>query len=455
MKNQLLISLLLIVSIYTAQSQINILRYNDNFSILKKDTVKNGLDKFKEIKIRDQTFISFGGELREQFQYFDNQNFGDGPPGTKKTDVGQIWQRIMVHGNIEVGKKVRAFLQVSSTFRFFNPNPLTPEIDENQLSLHQVFVDYNFSKKFLVRAGRQELDYGNSRLIGVREGPNTRLTFDAVVLKYASEKTTIDLIVATPVISRQKLFDDKSFEDALSGIYATTNVVPKKLLLDYYFIHFKTDRRKYNYIAGEEKRQIFGGRMFSRNARLNYELEGNYQTGSFNESGINAYSVVADLNYKLSPKNNFVIGIGCGYITGDKDRADNKLNTYNPLFSKPQYGLAAPIGSANIETFNPYIRISPVKKATVFASVFFIKRQSNQDGTYTPGGEQIRPNRNNLYIAESKDIGTQYVVETAYALTKNISFFVDGTFFKAGNYIKQTGIGKHLTYLSFKATFKF
>jgi Alginate export len=434
---------------------INMLRYNDNFVSAKKDTAKNGFNRLKYIPLGKKTYISFGGELREQYQYFDNLNFGDVPPAIKKTSVGQLWHRIMVHSNIEIGTKARIFVQLNSTFRFLNPNPVTPEIDENQLSLHQAFIDYKFGNRFLLRAGRQEMGYGNNRILTFREGPNTRLAFDAVVLKYATQKRKIDLLAVTPVVSKQFVFDDQSFKEKVFGIYGTEYFVPEKLLMDYYVLNFESDIRRYNFAAGKENRQSFGLRFFSQNPVFNYELESTYQTGTFNNSKIRAYALSADVNYVVHKKTNFIIGAGGNYISGDRDKRDNILNTYNLIFSKPSYGLAAPIGSSNIVNINPYIKINPAKKMNIYAGVYFLNRQSNQDGTYSPGMAQVRPAPANLFTSAKKEIGTQYAIETGYHLNQHLFFAADAAYLKAGSYVKATGKGKDITYVAFKAAFKF
>ena len=87
----------------------------------------------------------------------------------------------MAHANVDVGQKARVFVQLSSTYRFLNPNPFTQEIDQNELSLHQAFIDYRLNKNWAARIGRQEMSYGSHRLITFREGPNTRLTFDGLM----------------------------------------------------------------------------------------------------------------------------------------------------------------------------------------------------------------------------------------------------------------------------------
>jgi hypothetical protein len=430
-------------------------RYNDNFSHLNYDTIyKKGSDKLKYIHFSKEANISFGGEVREQYQYYNNPNFGDIPPGFTKNYTSQLLQRVMLHTNIELRNNLRVFAQLGSTFRFFNPNPATPEIDENKLSLHQGFIDYRFQKKWLVRLGRQEMSYGNHRLFTFREGPNNRLAFDAAVIKYNSQKRKIDLFAMSPVISKKGIFDDESLKDLIIGFYATEYFVANKFLVDYYFLNLNTQRRQYNFVGGNENRQSFGFRIFTENQNFNYELEATYQSGKFNKSKIRAYGISADLNYKMIQKTNFIIGIGINYMSGDKNKNDNQLNTYNLLFSKPQYGLTAPIGATNLVNINPYFKINPNKKCNLYFSSYFMWRQSTQDGTYSPTALEIRPASTSLVISPEKSIGTLLSIESSYSLTPNLSFSIDGSYFFSGKYVRQTGTGKDITYLSFKGIYK-
>jgi hypothetical protein len=436
------------------QGPISMLRANDNFTFVKTDSVKKGFNKLKHISLGENATISFGGELREQYQYFENQNFADVPPTFKKVSVGQLWHRVMAHTNIELGAKTRIFVQFNSTFRFFNPNPIG-EVDEDRLSIHQAFIDYSFNKNWQIRLGRQEMSCGNNRLITFREGPNTRLAFDAAIVKFKTENRKIVFLAITPVVNNQYAFDEVSFKDYIFGFYVTENVIPKKLSLDYYFLNFESENRKYNYASGSENRQSFGFRIFSQNPKFNYELESTYQTGTFNNKNISAYGLSADINYKIENKYNLTLGLGANYFTGDKNKNDNQLNTYNLIYSKPSYGLAAPIGSANLVNFNPYIKLNPIKKISVYAGVYFLNRQSNQDGTYSPGMAQVRPTPAKLFTSTEKNIGTQYAFEMSYAVNQNLSFALDTAFFEKGKYVAETGKGKNIQYFSFKTTFKF
>jgi len=441
-----------------AQNKISLVRYNDDFSSLKKDTLKKGFDKLKYIKLGENKNLSIGGEIREQFQYYENQNFGDVPHSVTNPNAIQVWQRIMLHTNIELGNKIRLFSQISSTFRFGNPDPLVPEIDENQLSIHQMFIDYKFNEKWLTRIGRQEVFYGNHRLFTFREGPNTRLAFDAVIIKHNTTKRKYDFFVMTPVISQKGIFDDKSFKEVVIGLYTTEKIYKNHIILDSYSFFFSSDKRTYNYTSGNEKRETSGIRLYSENNNFNYEVEANYQKGKFNNQKIKAYSFSADVNHKLIDKNKFIVGFNVNYMSGDKNENDNQLNTYNSIFSKPPFGLVAPIGLSNIINFNPYIKINPTAKSNIYAGTYWLSRLSYQDDIYSPGAGgalETRPNNPLFNNATSKSIGTLFVIESNFYLNKNITFSFDTSYLKSGSYPKETGSGKDILYLSFKSNYKF
>lgn len=444
----------MVVSSATAQNRISLLRYDDDFSHLKSDSIKKGLSHLKNISLRNKNYISFGGELREQFQIYRNTNFGDVPQTYKKISANQLWHRLMVHSNIELGNHFRFFIQLNNTLRFFNNNPVVPEIDENQLSLHQAFAEIKLNHwKF--RLGRQELFYGNHRLLTVREGPNTRQAFDGIVIKKVFKNGSLDFFAVSKVISRQFVFDDQSLKEGLIGIYGTQYFADRKIGLDYYATNFQSRLRKYNYRSGFENRQTYGLRLFSNLKKINFEMEGAYQSGKSCDLTISAYTILADVNIMVLPGKKGIIGFAANLASGDKNSTDNKLNTYNLLYAKPAYGLAIPIGATNIISLNPYIKIYPVQKLNILAQVFFLARNSNQDGTYSPGMIQNRPRPDLLLTSIKKTLGKFYVIETNYQQTKNLSFSFDASYFKAGCYPKATGMGKNITYLSFKSTFKF
>lgn len=442
------------ITAVNAQNNISLLRYDDNFTNLKYEKQKTGFDRLKFIALGRKSYLSVGGESREQVQFFKNANFGDAPPPYKNETNWQLNHRLMVHAAVDLGEKVSLFLQLNNTLRFFNPNPAVPEIDENQLSLHQAFAELKL-RRWKFRMGRQELLYGNHRVVTVREGPNTRKTFDGIVLKKSFQSGSIDIFCTTPVIAGKYIFDDQSGKESFAGIYGTQFFAHHKIGLDYYILNLQSRLRKYNYKIGYENRQTFGLRLFSKLPNLNIELEGAYQTGRFGDETIRAYNLLADINILLLPDTKGLLGFMANSASGDRNSEDKKLNTYNLLFARPAYGLAVPFGASNMISLSPYLKINPLQKLSLLAQVFFLRRNSNQDGTYSPGMIENRPRKDILFRSGEKTIGVLYLLESNYQHSKRLELSLDATYLKAGAYPKATGNGRDIFYLACKYAFRF
>lgn len=434
------------------QGPINILRYLDDFSYLQdSDTLRrNWYEKLKFISLGQKSNVSFGGEIREMYQYFKNQNFGDVPPFFDTDTEGFLWHRVMAHADLRLGARWRLFTQLNSTFTLFKDNPLTDQIDENRLSLHQAFIRYTMTgnSEFL-QVGRQEFGRGTQLIIGMREGPNTRLTFDALL--FASERAhrRIYSFIATPVISKTGVFDDGRIEEYIWTLYVVNPISTHNL--DLYYFGFYGTERAYGGVEGVERRQTIGFRFWKESRKVNYSFESNYQFGSFNDLGISAYSISFQGDYRLI--DSIASGLMFNYLSGDQDSTDGRLNTYNLLYSKPQFGLAAPIGSTNIINCRPYLSLYPFPEFRVTLSNYWIWRESAEDGIYTPAAVQIRPG--NGSISTNRYFGTQTAIELFYNVDTNLQFFLDYAIFHPGPYVRETGNGETLQYLSLKTSFKF
>lgn len=445
---------ILMASSVSAQGIINLARADDNFSHLKSDSLKQGLNRLKYIPLGNGNYLSVGGEWRAHYQVFSNINFGDVPPNYPEISTSQLNHRLMLHASVDLGNHFRLFAQLNNTLRYLNDNPPVPEIDENQLSLHQGFAEWA-SRSLKIRLGRQEMFYGAQRLFTVREGPNTRKTFDGITLSKNIKRGRFSLWVLSPTISQPKVFDDLILKEWVFGVYHTSYFMDRKIGLDLFAVNFQSALRKYNYQAGNEIRQTYGTRLFSNLQRFNFELEGAYQSGKFNRLKIAAYSLLLDVNMLLIPDQKGILGVTASIASGDKHHDDGQLNTYNLLFAKPAFGLAVPIGSSNMLSLQPYFKINPFRNFNLLAQVFFMARNSAEDGIYSPAMIENRPRPELLLSTKEKSMGTFYVLETSYQTSQNLSFGVDASWFKAGRFPKATGMGKNIAYMSFKAAFRF
>ena len=165
------------------------MRADDDFSYLSNDSLKKSWDeKWKMISLGGPVDLSIGAEWREQYQSYTNVNFGEVPLNYVTDSPHQLMHRIMLHANLQWAQKFRIFAQLNNTIRFWNPNPITSQTDQNELSIHQLFVESNLTPHTYVRLGQQEISFGIERFIASREGPNTRQTFYGASGKYQFKK---------------------------------------------------------------------------------------------------------------------------------------------------------------------------------------------------------------------------------------------------------------------------
>src|SRR3954468_2304014 len=79
------------------------LRFNEDYSALKNDTLSNNwykTVKFLPLSASRETYVSFGGDIRFQYFYAKNENWGDGP----QDNDGYVLGRYLFHADFHAGK---------------------------------------------------------------------------------------------------------------------------------------------------------------------------------------------------------------------------------------------------------------------------------------------------------------------------------------------------------------
>jgi hypothetical protein len=383
-------------------------------------------------KAQDSTHINIGGEVRFQYFYFKNQDWGEAPPDKD----GFILSRFLGHADLHSGKHFRAYAELQSSLADGQADKPSP-VDQNPLDLHQLFIDYSL-KNLTFRIGRQELSYGSQRLVAVREAPNNRQSFDGVKLMYNRSNLKLDLFYSSYVVAKSNIFDDALNKDTrLWGAYAVIHH------LDIYYLGIYKKSTTFNDGKGKEIRHSLGARLWKTTSDFQYDIEGVYQMGTFNNGNIDAWTLSANLSYKW-------FGIKTEAISGDKTLNDNKLNTFNPLYPKGAYfGLAALIGPYNLIDAHPYIQVKPTKKLLLAIDYDLFWRMSRNDGLYAVNGRLLYANNT------AKHIGKQLGGELTYTPNKRLLFRQEITWFKAGDYLKQSGPGKDILMTGSTITYRF
>lgn len=427
---------------YAQQSFLS-LRYDEDYSYLAADTSRNWYHKLKYTSLSDEAHVSAGGEIRYLAQYFQNEDWGDAP----KPAYTSFYTRYLLHGHLKWRDRLAIFAQLSSTFANGRITP-NRSIDENRADVHQAFLEISLfhvaDYGLLLRAGRQEFSYGSQRIIGVREGPNNRQSFDAVKLLFKSARIKADFFISWPVRIHQGTFDDVSnLNQSLWSTYVVIQRLPRETNLDIYYIGFSDDRRTFDAGTAAELRHSVGFRAWRKSRPFQFDIEALYQFGDFGASQINAYTASINTSYRFTTwRLQPAFGVKTEVISGDLHRDDVALNTFNPLFPRGAYfGLAALIGPSNLIDFHPSIDLNLHKNITLTADFDVFWRYSINDGIYGPNAALLYGSK-----GASAFIGRQAGLSLEFTPNKHLTCIPEFMWFGAGDYLEDVSTGKDVLF---------
>ncbi|HKU72356.1 MAG TPA: alginate export family protein [Pyrinomonadaceae bacterium] len=435
------------------------LRYLEDYSYLQdKSLCREPFDRLKYLPFRKgkpDWYLSIGGEIRQRYEAFRNDNWGRAPDDSN----GYLLQRYMLHTDWYFGKNVRAFVQLRSNVEAGRVGGPRPVVDENKLDFNQAFVDLSFGDgekaKVSLRVGRQEMTFGTGRLVTFRESPNVRLSFDGLRATVKTSKWTFDGIAVKPVESDLGYFDDgPTRETSFWGVggQRTMNLLGQSKLGVFYL---GLDRKSARFDAGtgREIRQTVGTQFFGNAGAVDHNTEFVYQFGNFKSGSIRAWMITTDTGYtfrreRFTPR----VGLRANIASGDKNPNDNQLEAFNALFPAGNYfGEIGLLGQSNFMNLYPRVEFKMPRRISLSLETMFYWRQSTSDGIYNPAGVLLRPGN----LSSQRYVGTQPAVVSSWAFDRHFTFFVSYSHFFSGRFLKETPPGDDIDYFTAMMTYRF
>lgn len=337
-------------------------------------------------------------------------------------------------------------------------------LESDVVDWHQGFLEIKLplqkKNSLSVRFGRQELNLGASRFIGLREGPNIRQSFDLTKVNAAFEHFEILAFYGTYVNPDFEAFDNPfdffDIEPADPIVWSLGGRIPlgqkSTHTLDVYYVGFQSDQVKLNDVVGEENRHSLGIRSFGNaGERWTYNTEIIYQFGDLTGNSLTAYNIETDWKFVLKTRVKTLLGLKLDISSGDREQGDGKLQTFNPLFVNPAiYSLAGLNTPANLSSLHPNVIFAFDKMSLLIDNAIFF-RTSLQDGLYTPPRFLVRE-ANGL---SDRKIGDTFGLQFNYEFNRNISFDRRITYFIAGDFIKASGDSENIFYMAPTLNFRF
>ncbi|MFQ5429008.1 MAG: alginate export family protein [Phycisphaerae bacterium] len=438
------------------------LRYDEDFSYLDgpKDSYKPDLfDPLKNIHPAKDLTLSVGGVFRARLEAETNKGFGSTEPAQDTFFLHQY--------------RLHTDLRYRRLFRFYfeGINAMIEDRDlrllgihENRWDIHQLFFDVRpLGEKvpLTIRVGRQELSYGNQRLISPLAWANTRRRFDAAKLFYHDDKFDIDFFYARPlpisIAEGLHRRPDVYREEAhFYGVYSAIKTIPHHVL-DLYFLGLNDNGNRVNANgrAGDESRYTIGGRLAGKIAPIDYEGELAGQWGKFAGDTVHAWMAAADGGYTFknvpwSPR----IGVGFDYASGDDDPTDGTHDTFNQLFPFSHFylGYIDAVARQNILASNVNLTFKPFKKLTTRLAWYTFWNDAKRDALYNAGGA---PTRRDLLGNSGHDIGNELDLLIKYKIDVHQNVLFGYSHFWGVNFIRSTGPSRDADFLYLQYQFTF
>jgi len=340
-----------------------------------------------------------------------------------------------------------------------------PEADT--IDLYQAYLSLgNPSFPLSLKAGRQELSFGEERLVGVNAWNNISRTFDAVKGRWQSPWVSADLFTSRIVIPEDGRLDVSNDYDWFSGVYATTTKVPLHLLEGFFFARNASPKANAAQPSPQETplpsaRDIYtvGFRLKSQAGRLgpwDYSVEAAGQWGDFRDfrQGANsprldqqAWMVIFQggytfTNLSITPR----LGLEYSHASGDSNPNDNKHQTFDSLFPTyhKYYGYMNFVSLQNIHDVRAIFQCKPQPRVSLALEGHGFWLADTHDNFYsvngsprgglnpTPGtGYGINPSYGNF-------VGGELDLIAGWAVTRFAQLEAGYGHFFTGDYIRQS-----------------
>jgi len=414
-----------------------------------------------------------GGQFRTRFEHKEHFAIA-GTPGTvdfresgADTDNTYLLLREKLHLGYAPCAWLTAFVEGRNSSSYHDDRKPNPE--EDSLDLQQAWLRLGNAKDFplTAKAGRQELIYGDERLIGAFDWNNIGRVFDAAKLRYETDDLWVDVFSGRVVLVDDNNFNVSNDYDYLSGVYASTRTLVPKQETQLYFLSRNTSPKSPNATSGSPQaggpsaRDIYtiGLRVKSLPGAYggwDYGAEIAGQFGRVKETvgpqagaNLNHEAVAATVSGGYTWTKAFGsprVGLEYNYASGDSNPNDGKHETFDNLFPTNHkfYGFMDFFSWQNIHDLHLTSSIKPYKKLTVTADYHLFWLADTHDNFYTVagtrrGGVTTTPGTGyGINPTYDRYVGSEVDLVATYAVKSYASAQVGYGHFFVGNYVKSS-----------------
>lgn len=328
-------------------------------------------------------------------------------------------------------RMIRMRIQVQDAREYGSVSPGTD--GSVGFGVHQGYGELRDGGSFL-RIGRQEVAYGDERLIGPLDWQSAARSFDAIRGHYEHGIWAFDAMGA--IVTNQMIYPNTattptSYVDS-DGDYlaaAQAAVRPSDALHVELLYLYRHDRASATSLGRNQRVSATSLRLDGSPFRgFRYMAEGVFEWGEISNAEFIAYAAAADVWYSLAQTNPTTFNTGFALGSGDHKGRVGQFNNFYPTNHK-FYGYMDLFGWRNIVEghVNVTQRLAS-SRASLFAQGYaFFLEYAGGSWTNAVGATLANPTPGqSRYVGSELDLGGSYKVNELFGLTGGFSFFVPG-----------------------------
>ena len=370
----------------------------------------------------------------------------------------QVYELTRERGGMQLrpARWLIAYVQFHDTHALGLPLALTAANMRDNFDFRQAYLNFHV-KPVSIFAGREELKFGDERLVGISDWTNNSRTFDGFVARIG-EKNRVDLFSTSVVVIHPTALDMHAAGLNFHGAYGSINTwIPHATLEPYVFIKALPRVQSQQKIFGTET-EVTPGMRVAANAPAGFDFiaEGALQRGSYSNDSIHSGAgyakagyTAASLDWKPRLQGEY------DYATGNSHRDPLRIGTFDQQYpsSHNVFGLVDLFGWENIKQARANFSLSPSPHLTVILQQEFLRVTTTRDGVYSGGGSEfLKPPAAGFagnYIGHDFDASAKYVCRSYLVVNAGVGHFSPGPLMIANKH----GAPLTLSYLGF--TYRF
>jgi hypothetical protein len=361
-------------------------------------------------------WICFNAGYRARIESYSGGGFRDG------SSDSYLLTRFRAGVLIKPIRWFSVYGELQDATAFWKAPPLAPPY-QSTWDLRRAYVDFGDLEHspLSFRAGRQDLNFGDARLVGTSYWRNASRGYDAAMVTINQPQFRLSAFAASPVVPLNNGLSHHQGGNNLHGVYtALKKLVPGSVVEPYVFWRLTPGVKTEAASLSKLDEKTLGVRWAGNKSRLDYNAEAVGQFGSIGGDHIRAWAWVAMAGYtfesaRLKPR----VFAEASFASGDQNSKDGRHGTFDQLYPNihGQHGLSDQVAWQNLKETRAGVRISLRRNWLVAGSYSDWWLASASDGFYNASGAIVARDTRGL---SGTHIGQEFSAETSYRLDRHL-----------------------------------